>query len=48
MTEAPPCARVIPYLLGGRLDVKPSFLHGDLWVRLEASFARHTEHLSTL
>ena len=31
-------ARVIPHLLG-KLDIKPSLLHGDLWVRFSRSLA---------
>lgn len=31
--------RVIPHLLG-KLDIKPSLLHGDLWVRFSRSPAR--------
>jgi fructosamine-3-kinase len=35
------CNRVIPALLD-KLDVKPSILHGDLWVRTFLYFARIT------
>lgn len=34
MVWVPLSFRVIPYLLGERLEIRPSFLHGDLWVRI--------------